>query len=206
MIVLFEGTSLIPNQGSHTQKIPPIISTNDNKVNSVAGIDLDPIEYNINPRQTKVPWTPNNVWFLADDKKSRSWFIIIKHEKAAQISPAIATVENFGVSFLHLKDTEKIAKPNADIRPNIRPKIDPLFSLSNAIIIIPIDAKIMDSQTLKETFSFKNRKPNKAVINGMAARHKSVTAADVFVIDQIKDIIAIAKPVPPSKPEIPILK
>ena len=49
------GTSLIPNKGNHTQKIPPITSVKDNKVNSAAGIALDPIEYKINPRQTKVP-------------------------------------------------------------------------------------------------------------------------------------------------------
>ena len=54
-IVFVEGTSLIPKSGNHTQKIPPITSVNDNKVNSAAGIALDPIEYKINPRQTKVP-------------------------------------------------------------------------------------------------------------------------------------------------------
>ena len=54
-IVLVDGTSLIPNKGNHTQKIPPITSVKDNKVNSAAGIALDPIEYKINPRQTNVP-------------------------------------------------------------------------------------------------------------------------------------------------------
>jgi hypothetical protein len=43
MIVLVEGTSLIPNTGSQTQKIPPITSVRDNKVNSAAGIALEPI-------------------------------------------------------------------------------------------------------------------------------------------------------------------
>jgi hypothetical protein len=52
---LVVGISLIPNKGSHTQKIPPITSVKDNKVNSAAGIALDPIEYKINPRHTKVP-------------------------------------------------------------------------------------------------------------------------------------------------------
>ena len=55
MIVLVVGISLIPNKGNHTQKIPPITSVKDSKVNSAAGIALDPIEYKINPRQTKVP-------------------------------------------------------------------------------------------------------------------------------------------------------
>ena len=53
---MVEGTSLIPNIGNHTQNIPPITSVKDNKVNSAAGIALDPIEYKINPKQTKVPW------------------------------------------------------------------------------------------------------------------------------------------------------
>ena len=54
-MVLVVGISLIPNKGNHTQNIPPITSVKDNKVNSAAGIALDPIEYKINPRQTKVP-------------------------------------------------------------------------------------------------------------------------------------------------------
>ena len=55
IIVLLVGISLIPNKGSHTQNIPPMTSVKDNKVNSAAGIALDPIEYKINPKQTKVP-------------------------------------------------------------------------------------------------------------------------------------------------------
>ena len=55
IIVFVSGTSLIPNKGNHTQKIPPITSVKDNKVNSAAGIALDPIEYKINPKQTNVP-------------------------------------------------------------------------------------------------------------------------------------------------------
>ena len=55
MIVLVEGTSLIPNTGSQTQKIPPMTSVRDNKVNSAAGIALEPIEYKIKPKQTTVP-------------------------------------------------------------------------------------------------------------------------------------------------------
>ena len=55
IIVLVEGTSLIPNKGSQTQKIPPITSVNESSVNSAAGIAFDPIEYKIKPMQTKVP-------------------------------------------------------------------------------------------------------------------------------------------------------
>ena len=46
-----DGTSLIPNNGNQTQKIPPTTSVKDNKVNSAAGIALDPIEYKIKPKQ-----------------------------------------------------------------------------------------------------------------------------------------------------------
>tara|TARA_Y200000002_G_C22427623_1_gene556607 strand:+ start:403 stop:561 length:159 start_codon:yes stop_codon:yes gene_type:complete len=52
---LVAGISLIPNKGNHTQKIPPITSVKDNKVNSAAGIALEPIEYKINPKHTSVP-------------------------------------------------------------------------------------------------------------------------------------------------------
>ena len=59
IIVFVDGTSLIPKIGNHTQKIPPITSVKDNKVNSDAGIALDPIEYNIKPKQTNVPCKEN---------------------------------------------------------------------------------------------------------------------------------------------------
>ena len=41
--MLFDGVSLIPNIGIQTQKIPPIISVKDKRVNSAAGKDLDPM-------------------------------------------------------------------------------------------------------------------------------------------------------------------
>ncbi len=59
MIVLVDGTSLIPNNGNHTQKIPPTTSVKDSRVNSAAGIALDPIEYKIKPKQTNVPCKEN---------------------------------------------------------------------------------------------------------------------------------------------------
>ena len=58
-MVLVEGISLIPNNGNHTQNIPPITSVKDNKVSSAAGIALEPIEYKIRPRQTNVPCKEN---------------------------------------------------------------------------------------------------------------------------------------------------
>ena len=54
-MVFVDGTSLIPNIGNHTQKIPPTTSVKDNKVNSAAGIALEPIEYKIKPKQTSEP-------------------------------------------------------------------------------------------------------------------------------------------------------
>ena len=63
-----DGTSLIPKSGSHTQKIPPMTSVKDNKVNSAAGIALDPIEYKIKPKQTKVPCVAKSASFLLEDK------------------------------------------------------------------------------------------------------------------------------------------
>ena len=45
----------MPKIGTQTQKIPPITSVNDNRVNSAAGIAFEPIEYKINPKQTSVP-------------------------------------------------------------------------------------------------------------------------------------------------------
>ena len=59
IIVLVVGISLMPNNGNQTQKIPPITSVSDNNVNSAAGMALDPIEYKIKPKQTRVPCREN---------------------------------------------------------------------------------------------------------------------------------------------------
>ena len=48
MIVFVVGTSLIPNNGSHTQNIPPTTSVKDSNVSSAAGIAFEPIEYKLN--------------------------------------------------------------------------------------------------------------------------------------------------------------
>jgi hypothetical protein len=58
--VFVEGISLIPKNGTHTQKIPPITSVNESKVSSAAGIAFDPTEYKISPTQTNVPCMENN--------------------------------------------------------------------------------------------------------------------------------------------------
>ena len=72
-MVLLVGISLIPNIGIHTQKIPPITSVKDKRVNSAAGITLDPIEYKIKPKQTNVPCSANKPSFLLVDKKFKSF-------------------------------------------------------------------------------------------------------------------------------------
>ena len=107
----------------------------------------------------------------------------MKVAKIKQNSPAIATVVNFGVSFLHLRVTENTEKPIEEVIPKIKP-IKEFFSVfPKAMIIIPIAARKIEIQTFKEIFSFKNKKANKAVKKGIAAKHKSVIAALVFVIE-----------------------
>ena len=132
--------------------------------------------------------------------------IIIVEENTQQNNPAIATVVNFGVSFRHLKLTENTENPIADVIPKTSPNNEFFPSFPKAIVVIPNVATKIEIQTLVEIFSFKKRKPNKAVINGIAAKHSRVIAAVVFVIDQIKVIIAAPKPTPPIKPEIPTFK
>jgi hypothetical protein len=105
------------------------------------------------------------------------------NETITQNRPATATVVNFGVSFLHLNVTENIEKPIDEVIPKIKP-IKELFSvLPKAIIIIPIVAIPIAIQTFKDIFSFKNKKPKRAVKKGIAARQSKVTAAEVFVIE-----------------------
>ena len=61
MIVFVVGTSFMPNNGNHTQNIPPITSVKESKVSSAAGIAFEPIEYKIKPKQTNVPCKENKV-------------------------------------------------------------------------------------------------------------------------------------------------
>ena len=123
-----------------------------------------------------------------------------------QKKPERATVVNFGVSFLHLKDTEKTEKPIEEVIPNIRPNKEFFSVFPKAIIIIPIVAIKIAIQTFNDILSFKNKKPRSAVKNGIAAKQSRVTAALVWVIEKINVIIAIPRPEPPISPETPILK
>ena len=135
-----------------------------------------------------------------------SFIKMIIIETVKQKKPAKATVVNFGVSFLHLKVTEKIEKPIEETIPNTRPNKELFSVLPKAIIIIPIVAIMIAIQTLNEILSFKNIKPNSAVKKGIAAKQSNVTAALVLVIEYINVIIAIPRPVPPITPDTPILK
>ena len=202
-----EGISLMPSQGSQTQNIPPITSVNDKRVNSAAGIFFDPIEYRISPKQTRTPCVANKASFLLLDKKLLSLTESITNENKQQNKPAMATVVNLGVSFLHLKDTEKIENPNAETNPKIRPiKVLSALLLPIDIINIPKVAITIDIPTEIEILSLKNKNPKRAVINGIAAKHNKVTAAVVWFIDQMNVIIAVPSPIPPIIPDKPIFK
>ena len=87
--------------------------------------------------------------------KLLSLLIKINKETIAQKKPAKATVVNLGVSFLHLKVTEKIEKPNADKSPNKSPNKEPVSKFPSAIMIIPIDAVNIAAQTFADITSFK---------------------------------------------------
>ena len=100
-----------------------------------------------------------------------------------QNNPAIATVVNFGVSFLHLNVTENTEKPIEDVIPNIKPIIELFSVFPTAIIIIPTVAIPIDTHTLVEILSLRNRKASKAVKNGIAAKHNNVIAAEVLVME-----------------------
>ena len=104
-------------------------------------------------------------------------------EKIIQKTPANATVANFGVSCLHLNDTENTEKPIEAVRPNTNPVKDFSLVLPSAIISIPAVAIIIEIQTFKEIFSFKNKKASNAVKKGIAAKQSNVTAALVLVIE-----------------------
>ena len=182
-MVLVDGTSLMPNNGNQTQKIPPTTSVKDNRVNSAAGIALDPIEYKIKPKQTRAPCKENKAPLQLDEKKTKSFDKIIIVANTRQNKPAKATVVNFGVSFLHLRLTENTEKPIEEVKPKIKPTNDfsPVFP--SAIIMIPNVAITIDIQTLIEIFSLKNKNANNAVKKGIAAKHNKVIAAVVFVIE-----------------------
>jgi hypothetical protein len=125
---------------------------------------------------------------------------------AKQKNPAKAVVVNLGVSLRHLKVTENTAKPNEEVIPNTNPINDVSVLFPTAIIPIPTVAIRIDIQTFKEIFSLKNKNASRAVKKGIAAKHNKVIAAEVLVIENMKEIIATPRPDPPIKPDKPILK
>ena len=131
---------------------------------------------------------------------------IITVAKIKQNKPATATVVNFGVSFLHLKETEKIEKPIEEVIPKTKPTKEFFSVLPIAIITIPTVAIKIDTQTFKVILSFKNKNASNAVKKGIAAKHSKVIAAVVFVIEYMNEIIAIPSPDPPKIPDLPIFK
>ena len=101
---------------------------------------------------------------------------ITEAAKTKQNKPAIATVVNLGVSFLHLKVTENIEKPIEDVIPKINPTIEFFSSFPTAIITIPIVAINIEIHTFRLIFSFKKRNASKAVKKGIAAKHNKAVS------------------------------
>ena len=64
--------------------------------------------------------------FLNVVKKLTSLKIKTRKENIQQNNPATATVVNVGVFFLHLNETEKKEKPNADKSPTTKPNKVPI--------------------------------------------------------------------------------
>ena len=119
----------MPNNGSQTQNTPPKTSVKDNKVRSAAGKRFDPIVNNIKPIQTKKPCNADNDEFFMFIVKLLSKKNMANKENKKQNNPPKATVVNFGVSFFHFNETENIAKPKEDNRPQIIPNKSLKFAL-----------------------------------------------------------------------------
>ena len=149
------GTSFIPNSGSQTQKIPPITSVIQRSVKSVAGKYFDLAENKINPKQTKKPCSADKEESFKDIKILSLFINSSIIARAAQKIPAIDTVVNLGVFFLHLKDTVKPAKPKEESKPFINPNKVPSPMLSNDINMIPHAAIIIEINVVLEIFSLK---------------------------------------------------
>ena len=199
------GTSLIPNNGNQTHKIPPKTSVSERSVKSAEGKYFDFVEYKISPKQTKSPCNAESEVFFKDTSTVLSLNNKTKIETMAQKIPAMATVVNFGVFFLHLRETVNPAKPNDEINPLTKPNSVPSPLLSNDINITPATAIVMAIKVDVEIFSFKKIYAKIAAINGIAASISMVTAAVVVVIESIKVMLPIPRLTPPISPDKPIL-
>ena len=160
------GTSLIPNSGNQTQKIPPRTSVSESSVKSAAGKYLAFVVYKITPEQTKNPCNAESEVFFKDINILLSLNNKTKIATAEQKIPPIATVVNFGVFFLHLSETVNPAKPNDESNPLRKPNRVPSSLLSNDINIIPTAATIIAINVVFEIFSFKKTYAKIAAMNG----------------------------------------
>ena len=199
------GTSLIPNNGNQTQKIPPKTSVSERSVKSAAGKYFDFVEYKISPKQTKNPCSAESEVFFKDTSTVLSLNYKTKIESMTQKFAEMATVVNFGVFFLHLRETVNPAKPNDESNPLTKPNTVPVSLLSNDINITPAAAIIIAINVVFEIFSFKKTYAKIAAMKGIAASIKRVTAVEVDVIESIKVILAVPRLMPPINPGKPIL-
>ena len=85
------GTSLIPNNGSHTQNIPPITSVSERSVRSAAGKYFAFAEYNISAEQTKKPCKAESDELFTETKTLSLVNKITQRAKIEQNIPATAT-------------------------------------------------------------------------------------------------------------------
>ena len=198
-------TSLIPNNGNQTQKIPPKTSVSERSVKSAAGKYFDFVEYKISPKQTKNPCNVESEVFFKDTSTVLSLNNKTKIETMTQKIAEMATVVNFGVFFLHLRETVNPAKPNDESNPLTKPNTVPVSLLSNDINITPAAAIIIAINVVFEIFSFKKTYAKIAAMKGIAASIKRVTAVEVDVIESIKVILAVPRLMPPINPGKPIL-
>ena len=67
------GTSLIPNTGNQTQRIPPRTSVSESSVRSAAGKYFDFVEYKISPEQTKNPCNAESEVLFKDISINRNY-------------------------------------------------------------------------------------------------------------------------------------
>ena len=112
-----------------------------------------------------------------------------------QKRPAIATVVNFGVSFLHLRETEKTEKPIEEVIPKIKPiteffsqgkneqKVDTLLTKTNFNIIPESEKEIFPNancEPLAETKNVNKTHIFKAMENILVTPAIEKTKRDLF--------------------------
>ena len=104
-------------------------------------------------------------------------------ENIVQNIHARTTVVNLGVSGFQRIVTVYNAKPVADTKPNKAPRIVPVIESLMIIMQTPKKAINIEIKVERLKISPKIKKPNTAAIKGIAANIKSVTAAEVIVIE-----------------------